>query len=259
MNAVLQRLLEQREQQIGSMDSILGQVDGRDLVDAERSLLEAARQRIGELDAQITPLEAFDALSASHRDTLANLPGGALPRERVERTLGANPQPPAYPSAGAFVVDLIRARGFLDRMGGTPDPQAMARVQQTRALENQLTTDTPGILPTPIVGPVVNLIDANRPLISSLGGARALGNIPGATFTRPKITQHTVVGEQSAEKTVLDSQKMIITPVPFTKSTFGGTVDISRQSIDWTSPSAGHLDRRPGQRVRHPDRDGRSR
>ena len=40
----------------------------------------------------------------------------------------------------------------------------------------------------------MNLIDANRPLISSLGGAKALGGIPGATFTRPKITQHTLVG-----------------------------------------------------------------
>jgi hypothetical protein len=31
---------------------------------------------------------------------------------------------------------------------------------------------------------------------------------------------------------------MTITPVTFTKGTYGGTVDISRQDIDWTSPSA---------------------
>ena len=31
---------------------------------------------------------------------------------------------------------------------------------------------------------------------------------------------------------------MTITPVSFTKATYGGTVDISRQDIDWTSPGA---------------------
>ena len=37
------------------MDSVLGQVEDRDLVDAERSLLTACQQRIAELDAQIEP------------------------------------------------------------------------------------------------------------------------------------------------------------------------------------------------------------
>ena len=85
---------------------------------------------------------------------------------------------------------------------------------------------------------MVNLIGANRPLISSLGGAKALGGIPGSTFTRPRIAQHTTVGVQAGEKTQLPSQKMVISSIPFTKSTYGGTVDISRQDIDWTSPAA---------------------
>ena len=113
----------------------------------------------------------------------------------------------------------------------------MARIQ--RAIADQKTSDTTGILPTPIVGTVVNLIDANRPLISSLGGAKAMAGIPGSTFTRPKVTQHTLVGVQAGEKTQLPSQKMMITPIPFDKSTYGGTVDISRQDIDWTSPARG--------------------
>jgi hypothetical protein len=117
------------------------------------------------------------------------------------------------------------------------DTNAAARIQ-ARVVADQKTSDTTGILPTPIVGTVVNLIDANRPLITSLGGARALAGVPGATFTRPKITQHTLVGVQAGEKTQLPSQKMTISPVSFTKATYGGTVDISRQDIDWTSPSA---------------------
>jgi HK97 family phage major capsid protein len=217
------------------MDAILDQVgDDRDLVDAERSLLQASRDRIGEIDAQIGPLAEFEQLRDAHSETVTGLPRPermpASPRrvESVDRV--------EYRTAGAFLVDYLRGHGILER--GVRDEQAAARIYQARVVADQKTSDTTGILPTPIVGQVVDLIDANRPLISSLGGAMGLGGIPGATFNRPKITQHTTVGVQSGEKTQLPSQKMTIAPVSFTKATYGGTVDISRQDIDWTSPAA---------------------
>ena len=234
MNPVLNRLLDQRTEQIATMDAILSQVEGRDMVDAERSLLEAARQRIAELDAQIEPLEAFEAMVGEHR---TNDPGRPTP-ERVPaqpRRADGGDRAPEYATAGAFVVDYLRARGIMDR--GNPDPAAAQRVAQTRAVVNQTTGDLTGVLPTAIVGPVVSLIDANRPFISSLGGSKAMG-FAGASFTRPKITTHTQSGPQAAEKTELPSRKMVITPITFNKSTHGGTLDISRQSIDWTSPAA---------------------
>jgi hypothetical protein len=103
---------------------------------------------------------------------------------------------------------------------------------------DQTTADTPGLLPVPLVGPVVSLVDANRPLIVSLGGARGLGAIPGSSFLRPKVTVHSQVGKQTAEKTALPSRKMTVSSIQFNKETHGGYVDISRQDIDWTSPSA---------------------
>ena len=90
---------------------------------------------------------------------------------------------------------------------GRPDADAAARVYTARVISDQKTSDTPGILPTPIVGQVVNLIDATRPLITSLGGAKAMAGIPGSTFTRPKITQHTLVGVQAGEKTQLPARR----------------------------------------------------
>ena len=233
MPTVLDSLIGQRAEAMSAMDSVLAQVDGdRDLVDAERTLLEATQQRIAELDRQIEPLEAYEGLRAAHSDTLGNY---RRPTPDVtERHAGASEPAIEYRSAGAFVVDYLRARGIMDR--DRIDPEAVSRI--TRAVANQITTDTPGILPTPIVGQVVNIIDANRPLVTSLGGARPLGGIPGKTFTRPYITQHTAVGKQAAEKTELASQKMTINPLTFTKDTYGGTVDISRQDIDWSSPAA---------------------
>ena len=238
MNAVLVSLRSQRDEQIATMDAVLSQVEGRDLVDAERSLLEAARQRINALDAQIAPLEDFESLRSAHDATAGPL-GRPAAIPATARRIDGGERAPVYQSAGAFLVDYLRGYGIMDRSGR--DDAAYARVSQAyeaRALANQTTSDIAGILPQPIVGQVVNLIDTNRPLISSLGGAKALSGIPGATFTRPKITTHTTVGPQPGEKQQLPSQKMTINAVPFTKSTYGGTVDISRQDIDWTSPSA---------------------
>jgi hypothetical protein len=236
MLPALARLLDERASEVQTMDHILEQVDGRDLVDAERDLLTKAETRVAELDAQIEPLRSWDERRQVAAEHMAGFgrPAEVLP---AVRPASGESRAPAYGSAGGYLVDYIRARGFMERSGGTPDMEAQARVQQLR-IANQTTTDTPGILPTPIVGPVVNLIDANRPLISSLGGAKALGGIPGKTFTRPKITQHVQVGPQSAEKAELVSRQMKIDPVAFTKATYGGTVDISRQDIDWTSPAA---------------------
>ena len=231
-NPVLEALRAQRAEQLGTLDAILGQVEGRDLVDAERTLLEAARQRIDAIDAQIDLLQPIEDLRAAHNAGSPGQRGDLIPAQ--PRAAAGTDRAPTYRTAGEFVVDYIRARGI----HADPDPAAQARVQQVRAVANQITTDTTGILPTPIVGPVVNLIDSNRPLISSLGGAKALGGIPGSQFTRPKIAQHVSVGPQAGEKTQLPSQKMVIGSVPFTKQTYGGTVDISRQDIDWTSPSA---------------------
>jgi HK97 family phage major capsid protein len=246
-NIVLERLLAERNELCATIESVLNQVDGRDLTDAETAVLNHTRDRINELDKQIAPLEDYERVKAQHANTLAELPhpepargvAGQMPERTYAqpRRLDGNDGLPHYRSAGAYVIDYLRAAGIMNR--GQVDPEALQRVQQMRVVADQKTSDTTGILPTPIVGPVINLIDANRPLITSLGGAKAMGGIPGATFSRPKITQHTLVGSQAGgEKTQLPSQKMTITPVTFNKSTYGGTVDISRQDIDWTSPSA---------------------
>jgi len=231
MNAVLERLLRQRDEQLTFVDQLLNRVDAesRDLVQAEKDNLQAARQRIGELDDQIKPLQEFDDLrSASAAGHPLGAPG---PRHTQPVTAGNAPQ---WATAGAYLADYCRARGI---GGGAPDAHAMARLERA-AVDNQITTDTPGLLPQPVVGSVVNVLDAFRPFITSIGGAINMGGIPGAVFTRPKVTQHTKSGKQTAEKTQLTSRRMKIDPVPFAKETHGGVVDISRQDIDWTSPSA---------------------
>jgi HK97 family phage major capsid protein len=238
MNAVLERKLAEKGDQVRFVNEMLSRVasDGtRDLVEAEQKNLEAAKQRIRELDEQIEPLREFEAINATHDAFLQ-------PVRPAPAQMGGNRDGVVYATAGSFMVDVLRARGYMtDARGGRApaDPEAEARVRY--ALQNQTTGDTPGLLPHSIVGQVVNLIDASRPFITSIGGGRAMGGIPGKTFGRPKVTQHTTVGPQTAEKTELPTQKMVIGEIAFTKATYGGAVDVSRQDIDWTSPAAWNI------------------
>lgn len=237
MNAVITRLVKERATQIEFIDQLLSRVDeeGRDLVEAETNNLAAARERIAAIDAQLAPLQEFEELRASAAENTLRaigVVGGATTVERAAPATVADT--PLYRTAGAYLLDRVRAIGA-PKLGIPNDPAAAERL--SRAVAKQTTGETPGILPEPIVGPLINLIDASRPLITSLG-VRPLGNIPGKTFSRPKVTQHSKVDVQSAEKTELASQAMKIDSLEFPKQTFGGVVNVSRQDIDWTSPSA---------------------
>ena len=144
-NAVLERLRDARTEQIATMDAILSQVgEDRDLVDAERGLLEAARGRIAELDEQIAPLAAYEDMREAHNDRRAKL----LRPHAVPRQVDGPTRDFPYGSPGAFVVDYLRARGIMDR--NVRDENAAARVARAyEARADQTTADTPGLLPTP--------------------------------------------------------------------------------------------------------------
>jgi HK97 family phage major capsid protein len=113
------------------------------------------------------------------------------------------------------------------------DSTELARI--TAAVADQTTADVPGIIPVPILGPVISLRQGLRPLWASLT-SRPMPQY-GATFNRPKVTQNTVVGTQTAEKAELLSQALKIEADSVAKVTVGGTLDVSFQSIDWTEPA----------------------
>lgn len=238
-NPVIERLQGERASQIEFVDNLLAKIeaDGRDPVDAETANLRAAKERVEAIDAQLGPLVEFESLRDSAQSTAARLLSGAPENERRTALTTTATGGYEYRSAAELMADRYKAGGDHTR-GLEPDRRAAERLAAAeQRIVNQTTTDTPGLLPTELVGPVVDLLDTNRPLISSLG-VHPLGTIPGKTFSRPKVVQHTTVGEQTAEKTELPSQKMLVNTVDFAKRTFGGTVNVSRQDIDWTSPSA---------------------
>jgi hypothetical protein len=242
MNAVLERLLTQRTEQESYFDQLMSDVErrGNDMSAAERDNINATRDRITNLDEQIEPLVAFErkrGLSADVQSSIASFYGArSTDAPRGERSGEQSLAPNAaltYGSVGAWMADYVRSR---DPRADRADASA-AQARLVRAVATQTTADTPGILPVPIVGDVLSTLDAARPFIDSFG-AKPLPNGSGASFRRPKITQHTTADVQTVEKTAVASQKLVIGQLNFDRKTIAGAVNISRQDIDWTSPSA---------------------
>ena len=160
--------------------------------------------------------------------------GQAMPAQRVERSDAPRDVTELWRSAGDYIADFVFARGH-DIGYGTERQAEQAQHRLERAVADQTTLENLGILPTPILGPVVTALYQARPFLQSITNRPMPGG--GKTFSRPIVNQHTSVGIQATEKTQLASRNMQIDPLQVSKNTYGGALDISFQDRDWTDPA----------------------
>jgi hypothetical protein len=99
-----------------------------------------------------------------------------------------------------------------------------------------LTTDTPGLLPVPVLGPVFQDLNFVRPVVTAFG-ARSMPNTPSKTFIRPTITTHTSAATQT-EGSAVSATTMVIASNTVTKSTVAGQVTLTMQDMDFTDPAS---------------------
>lgn len=227
-DAMIRRLEKELEERTAAAQGIIAtaQDSERDLNQAERETLSGLRDRIGKLKDQLGELESTADLAGQVADRMKQFDKAiSLARKSGDRN-GVE-----YRSAGAWALDSYRA--------SIGDRQAHERLEVFyREAAHQTTPDNLGIVPDPIVGSVINFIDAARPLVNFVGAQ----NMPSATWHRPIVTQGTSVavqgdyGEAADEKTELVSQKMTITRLTANAVTYGGYVNVSRQNIDFSSP-----------------------
>lgn len=197
----------------------------RDLSEEEGSLLNETTGRITELRSQLEQVQAI-AASVYEAGNAATEVGNALDTFRGRAPVTAV----EYRSTGDYIWDAYHAH-----LG---DRDANERLESFyRAAAHQKTSDNLGIVPNPVVGDVINFVDAQRPLIAALGPRP----MPGARWSRPRVTQHTSVAVQGSagaaadEKSELVSQKMVIGELTGNARTYGGYVNVSRQNIDFTA------------------------
>jgi HK97 family phage prohead protease len=97
-----------------------------------------------------------------------------------------------------------------------------------------VTTDTPGLLPTPILAPTYNNFVGRRPVVDAVG-VRAMP-AGGKVFIRPEVTTHTSIGASISEQSPT-AGTLVVFNNQVTKQIFGGYVNISEADIDWTDPA----------------------
>jgi HK97 family phage major capsid protein len=227
---MLTRLETEIEERSTFINQIVGgaQDANRDLTDSETEMLQAAKKRIEECTGQ---LETVSETRSATQRALRRVDDVDREFQTIKSMTGKGGEV-EYRSAGSWVVDMYSAH-----LGNR---EARERLEIfNRAAAHQRTDDNPGVVPDPIIGSVIDFIDASRPLVSTLGTSPVVSNL----FYRPHVTQHTSVARQTdgtttdvKEKVELASQKMLIERLQVEIETYGGYVNVSRQNIDFSSP-----------------------
>lgn len=172
------------------------------------------------------PEESASEILPEKEETMTEVINTEVVEASVEKVVNNLPAATSRPMPG--IGEIISAA--YQRVS---DPAAWGRIEA--ALATQVLADNPGVVPTPIVGPVVDTFAAERKL-TNLFAKRPLP-AAGSSFNRPKIAQWTLAGEQLTELAELASQDMQIDPIEVSKRTVGGAIKISVQNRDWTDPA----------------------
>jgi HK97 family phage prohead protease len=142
------------------------------------------------------------------------------------------------PTAGEFMAAYhIGGDTFKNMNAAVAEHTASKRTALQAAAGDVLTTDTPGLLPVPVLGPLVQDLNFLRPVVEAVGARAYPDNGQQKTFIRPTITTHTSVASQS-ELSAASATTMVIASNSVSKTTLAGQVTLSVQDIDFTSPSA---------------------
>jgi HK97 family phage major capsid protein len=228
-DAMIARMEAELEERNAFNNGLIGaaQDADRDLSDNETELIRTSKGRIDNINSQLETLRETRSTTIAARERARDL---SREMSRLRREVDSGPI--EYRSTGAYLVDYIA--------GSNGSRDAMERLTvYTRAAAHQKTSDNLGVVPDPIIGDVINFIDAARPAVQFLGPR----DMPSATWYRPKVTQSTTVAVQGSagaaadEKSELASQKMTITRLTGNAVTYGGYVNVSRQNIDFSSPN----------------------
>ena len=141
------------------------------------------------------------------------------------------------PSAGEYLAAMHIGGDTYRKVNAAFHEAARRNQSAIEAVSQDLTTDTPGLLPVPVLGPVFQNYNFIRPTVSAFG-TRAMPQGSGISFTRPSITTPTAAGKQTTQGTAVTSQTMVLAANTVTRQTVAGSIQISQQTMDFTDPAA---------------------
>jgi len=213
---------------------------GDTMIVSKANLLELSLVAIPAFpDAVITEIAASQPDEESEEEVVEPQPLD-IPEEEtmsevtptVEASAETVPTAPIFATARREVKLPTAAEYISAAIIGGDQWRAMSEAVRAAA-PDIVTTDTPGLLPTPIVAPVYNNFIGRRPVIDAVGvKAMPAG---GKVFIRPEVTTHTSIGASIGEQAPTGGT-LVVFNNQVTKQIFGGYVNISEFDIDTTSP-----------------------
>ena len=197
------------------------------------------------LELSLVNVPAFSAAQISEvaasaaEDEPTELPN--LPEEEPEMIDIQNPEQAETVATAPIVQAAARSHKMPTlaeyvaamAVGGITLDNARAAIRATAG--EVITSDTPGLLPESLIGPVYSNFRGLRPTIDAFGpkGMTSAGKV----FIRPSVTVHSSIGQQATENTSLTLSTFEVSQNPVYKLTFGGVTTISEQDIDWSDPN----------------------
>jgi hypothetical protein len=143
----------------------------------------------------------------------------------ITQTLFAQPcKEFAMPSAGEWISAQMQ--------GGAVAAEMNAKIRA--AAPDVVTSDLDGIMPMPILSPIYSGLRGLRPVVDAIG-VRAMPQ-SGKVFIRPVITTNTSIGGPQTENNTITAGTFVVNDVQITKGIYGGYVELSEASVDWSSP-----------------------
>jgi hypothetical protein len=143
------------------------------------------------------------------------------------------------PTAGEYLAAMhIGGTTFENVAAAARNYMLSKQTALQAAAGDVITTDTPGLLPVPVLGPVFENLNFIRPVVAAVGARAMPDGGQSKTWIRPTWTTHTSVATQSTELSAPSATTPVIASNVVTKTTLAGQVTLSVQDIDFTSPSA---------------------
>ena len=211
------------------------------------------------LELSLVPIPAFAGAIIENVLASAQEPDTEPTSEPVEETKVESVQPEAVVEAATptapipaqakrkFALPTPGEYMAAMHIGGTTFANVNAAVREfvasnqsalQAAAGDVLTTDTPGLLPVPVLGPVFEDLNYIRPVVAAVGARAMPDGGQSKTWIRPTWTTHTSVATQSGELVATSATTPVIASNVVSKTTLAGQVTLSVQDIDFTSPAA---------------------
>ena len=236
----LQRLVDERNRTSEKIEDVLkvAEEEERGLNEHEEETLTRYRSEVTSLEAEINDLAADLERAEKSQDVSSLIRGRQADDDAGTSThsRGGNGRVIVYRTFAQYARDEILKRfpGIVKQVGLEEGEREKAIERLQRTIEHTLSSDVEGLLPPQHMAQIMDIINSNRPVISS---ARQV-DLSRGKLTYPKISQRPEVTKQGTEKTEAGTAGMAVDLEDMSADTYLGGGNLSWQTINWSTPDA---------------------